>query len=78
MSLASFCGTLADSADPDQIPHNAVCNQDLHCLLTECSIKILNNGNGFVLLVMVGMTYRLKWAKFISTCALAQVHLGLY
>ena len=28
------------SADPDQTPHNAVSDQDLPCLLTECSIKI--------------------------------------
>ena len=28
------------SADPDQTPYNAVSDQDLPCLLTECSIKI--------------------------------------
>ena len=31
----------ASSADPDRISHNVVSDQDLHCLLTEWSIKIL-------------------------------------
>ena len=35
-----FYGTLANSADPDLKLHNAVSDQDLHYLLTECSIKI--------------------------------------
>ena len=30
----------ANSADPDQTPHNATSDQTLDCLLTECSIKI--------------------------------------
>ena len=34
------CRTKANSADPDQTPHNVVSDQGLHCLLTECSIKI--------------------------------------
>ena len=34
-----FYGTKANSADPDQTPHDAVSDQDLHYLLTECSIK---------------------------------------
>ena len=29
-----FCGTYANSADPDQTPQNAVSDQGLHCLLT--------------------------------------------
>ena len=36
ISLATY----ANSADPDQTPHSAVSDQDLHCLLTEFSIKI--------------------------------------
>ena len=31
---ASFYGTYATRADPDQTPHHAVSDQDLHCLLT--------------------------------------------
>ena len=30
----------ANSADLEQTPQNAVSDQVLHCLLTECSIKI--------------------------------------
>ena len=30
----------ANSADPDQTPQSAASDQGLHCLLTECSIKI--------------------------------------
>ena len=39
-----FCGTLANSVNPDQTLQNGVCfaasDQVLHCLLTEVSIKI--------------------------------------
>ena len=35
-----FCGTKANRADPDQTPLNAASDKGLHCLLTECSIKI--------------------------------------
>ena len=31
---------MANSADPDHAPHNAVSAQDLYCMLTGCSIKI--------------------------------------
>ena len=31
--------TLANSVEPDQMPQNN--DQDLHCLLTECTFKIL-------------------------------------
>ena len=31
---------LTNSADPVQTSQSAVSDQDLHCLLTECSIKI--------------------------------------
>ena len=41
ISIMSFNGTWANSADPDQTPHNVVSDQDLHCLLTECYVKIL-------------------------------------
>ena len=37
----SFFANQANSEDPDQKPHNAVSDQGLHCLLTECSIKFL-------------------------------------
>ena len=36
-----FCGTLANSVEPDQTPQNAVSDQVFHCLLTECPIKML-------------------------------------
>ena len=32
--------SLAYSANPDQMPQNAASDQGLHCLLTECSVKI--------------------------------------
>ena len=35
----SFCGTLTNSAKPDQTPQNAASDQVLHCLLTEDSLK---------------------------------------
>ena len=36
-------GTQANSADPDQTPHNAASDQGLHCLLT--AIFVLNQIN---------------------------------
>ena len=38
--LASICGKLANSADPDQTPQIAASDQGHHCLLAECSITI--------------------------------------
>ena len=32
-------GSQANSADPDQMPHNVASDQGLYCLLTEFSIK---------------------------------------
>ena len=41
MSTNISLATYANSADLDQTPHNiAVSDQDLHCLLTEFSIKV--------------------------------------
>ena len=40
ISLASFCGTSANSANTDQTPQNAASDQVLHCLLTGVSFKI--------------------------------------
>ena len=40
ISLASFCGTSANSAKPEHMPQNAASDQVLHCLLTEVSFKI--------------------------------------
>ena len=64
-------GRKANSADPDQKPNNQVSDQGLHCLLTECSIKIWgknekkNNapkiGNWFVLLIRVSKSIWLEW-----------------
>ena len=34
-------GHLTNSADPDQTPQNAASDQGLHCLLIDCSIRIL-------------------------------------
>ena len=31
INLASFYGTQAKSADPDQTPHSVVSDQDIHC-----------------------------------------------
>ena len=48
ISLASFCGTKVNSADPSQMLQRAASDQGLHCLLKECStcnkilIKIKN------------------------------------
>ena len=39
-ALRPFCGTKANSADPDQKPQKAASGQGRHCLLTESSIKI--------------------------------------
>ena len=33
--MVLFCGTYANSANPDQTPHNVASDQGLHCLLTE-------------------------------------------
>ena len=40
ISLASFCGTYANSAELDPMPRNEASDQGFHCLLTECSINI--------------------------------------
>ena len=40
ISLASFCGTLENSAGPDLTQQNVASDQGPHCLHTECSIKI--------------------------------------
>ena len=37
--MRPFCGTYANSTDPDQRPHNAAFNQGLHCSLTQGSSK---------------------------------------
>ena len=40
ISLASFCGTSANSAKPDQTPQNVASDQVLHCLQTEVFYEI--------------------------------------
>ena len=35
----TWTGTLADSADPDQMQQNATSNQDLYCLLKLLEVK---------------------------------------
>ena len=37
--LATFYGTCANGAEPDQKPQNVASDQALHCLLTECIFK---------------------------------------
>ena len=37
--LESVKGSKANSADPDQMPHNVASDQGLHCLLPGFSIK---------------------------------------
>ena len=65
ISLASFYGTSANSADPDQTP------RDLHCLLTEFRLKFGKKRekyhpkppkivNGLAQLMGVGISIRLK------------------
>ena len=39
ISISSFCGTSANSAETDQTPQNTASDQLLHCLLTEVSFK---------------------------------------
>ena len=40
LSLASFYGTSANSAEQDQLPQYVASDQVLHCLLAECAFKI--------------------------------------
>ena len=40
ISQASFCRASENSVAANQTPHDAASDQGLHCLLTECSIKI--------------------------------------
>ena len=40
-------GTLANSADSDQMPHNAASDQDLHCLQNNQPLSQIGNGKGF-------------------------------
>ena len=61
------------AAEPDQSPHIAASDQVIHCLLTECSIRIrikMKNitqqplkRNGLVHLIRVGGSIRLKGVK---------------
>ena len=37
--LSPFCGTKANSADPDQTPQNAASDQGPHCLLTDVQFR---------------------------------------
>ena len=39
ISLATFCETNANSADPVQTPHNAASDRGLYCLLTDFQLK---------------------------------------
>ena len=32
-------GTMANSEDPDEMPHNAVFHQGLHCLLRQINLR---------------------------------------
>ena len=69
-----FCGALTISADPDQTSQNVASVQGLHCVPTECSMKLRikmkktppknpYNGNGLVQLIPIGNSIRLKWVK---------------
>ena len=40
--IASFYVISANSAEPDQMPQDAVSDQGLHCLLTDYTFKILD------------------------------------
>ena len=63
-SLVSFCGTYANSENPDQTPQNTT-SEGLHLLITVCSIKILmkmkNNTQE---------TLKLKWTGSINKIGL--------
>ena len=80
LSLVSFYGTQANSAESEQTPHN----QDLHGLHTVClfqfekKIKIQPNTprirNGLVLPIRVGKSSRLKLIEIIfSMCTKPQI-----
>ena len=59
---AHFVGHYANSADPYQMPQNAASNQGLHCLLTECFIKIwieMNNTH---------QTLKRRWTGWLNWC----------
>ena len=59
--------------EPDQTPQNVASDQGLHCLLTECSIKIRKKmknttqqaltRNGLVQLIRMGKSIWFKWVK---------------
>ena len=62
--LASFCGTSANSAEPDQMPQNVASDQVLHRLLTEIEnvlLKFERLCNRFVQLIKAGNSIRHKW-----------------
>ena len=40
INLESIYGTSANSTEPDQMPQNAESDQVLHCLITECTLRI--------------------------------------
>ena len=42
-----FYGTYDNSADPHWTPHNVLSDRDLHCLLTDCSIKLWKTMKGY-------------------------------
>ena len=74
--------TQANSADPDQSPHNVVSNQDLHCLLSECSVKIKKKkekispntpkiGRRIILLITEGKSIRLKCVNVFTMSVLS-------
>ena len=54
--MGILCKAMVNSADPDKIPHPESSVQGLHCLITECFIKIGINikntsqqyGNGLI------------------------------
>ena len=45
ISRASFCGTKANRADPDQTPQSAASDQALFSLHTEISFKFFNKND---------------------------------
>ena len=74
LSLATFYGTSANCAEPDQTPQNVASDPVLDCLPTEGTfkIKIKSNfllpvnpqiRNEFVLMIKVGNSSRFKWVK---------------
>ena len=70
-TFSPMIGTLANSADPDQMPQNAASDQGLHHLLTGVSIRNKNEkvrqtpltGNGLTQLIRMAESTKHIWVQ---------------